>query len=68
MNLDSIYMYNLKFIKKAIKKHCSHYINLIILSAKLYIIIYINNRYIDQIKLCYLHFKLENKVKYKYNI
>lgn len=37
-------------------------------SIKLYINIYINNKYINYIKLAYLHFTLRKKLKYRLNI
>lgn len=36
-------------------------------AASLYIIIYTNNKYMDDIRLSYLYLTLKNKINYKYS-
>lgn len=43
------------------------FINLIVQVARLFISIYTNNKYINYIRLSYLHLILESKVKYKHS-
>lgn len=63
---NSIHIYNFEFIAGALKQSCNNCINLIMQAAKLYVIIYTNNRYIDYIRLGYLHLLLKSKVNCKH--
>lgn len=59
--LDSNYTYNFESIAGDTKHSCNNYINLMVQATRLYVIIYINNGYINLTKLDYLHPTLGKK-------
>lgn len=67
LRLNSFYIYNFKFVIRVIRQKCINYLDFIAQSAKLYLKIYTNNKYINHTKLIYLHYILKSKVKCKYN-